>query len=1040
MNHHSHDTKGKQPILVCVTLLAVLTGTYGVTPQDVTDRGSLTLSMSATGHLNKRETHLYWLNLTAGQYVHVEVKGVSADVWVELTAPDGTIIMRLRALVLRPEGESVAAVASQSAGYFLRITARYPTFEADYQVTMPDLREAEAADRARCEGEHLFAAGEQIYDLRTREGYLAAIEKYQAALPYYEEAEDWFGAARDVMTIGEACSKLTRPYNALRAFEQARSLLLRANESEQGQDRSLRLRAKIENNIGTVYFGWNDKHNALIQFQEAKDRYLRLGDRASEGVLSMNIGNIYAETGQQETGLEWLKDALSISTWNNNESGMAQARNSLGAAKHRQHNYEGAIQDQQAALQLWNRLGDPQEQGATLIHLAANYIELQQPETALEFLNSAMPLIRKGGNVTDEARMLARLGDAYRLLGQLERALEFYRRASELHQTLNEKTSAAYSIRGISRTESLRGNLVEALSQSNRALDLIEQARKPYSNSTTLLSASYSSSVNEYYSWHIGLLLKLHEQDPAAGYDAQAFRASEQAHGRALLESLVDLASDARADAPEGLANRQAELDVEIDQTKKQYMALPMDASEAGREKAKLLEDILRKLTGELEGLQGKMRAGPSGEPSLFQPEPLGLADIQTRLLSPDSLLLEFFVADDRILLFALTNDRYPLHIFEIPDKAAIKDAVDFFTRRRFEDSEDLRERFSFQNPGFADRVQLLSDKLLVPVKSLLKKRRVWIVGDDFLRRVPFAALPDPSSPSQPKDPGGLKASPPPPITPLIKEHEVVQMPSASTAVFLHKLVAGRVPASRGIAVLADPVFLADERVKELSKGPVPEPAAINKRLPGGDAEPKSQDAGRGSGRKPGSLPWTRSEAQEIVRLAPYRSLLALDFDANRELVVNGGLNDYQILHFYTHASMDETIPGLSALSLSQVDRQGRKHPSELRFNDICKLRLKANIVVLAGCGTGTGKPLRGEGVLSLARAFMVAGVPRAIVTLWEVPRAPSELMRIFYRNLLKQKMPFGEALRQAQIEMWKRPKFNEPFFWAAFSLEGDPK
>ena len=74
----------------------------------------------------------------------------------------------------------------------------------EYQVQMSELRMAETADRARCHGEYLFAAGEEMYDQDKKEGYLAAIEKYQEALPYYEEAGDWFGAARAVRTDGRS--------------------------------------------------------------------------------------------------------------------------------------------------------------------------------------------------------------------------------------------------------------------------------------------------------------------------------------------------------------------------------------------------------------------------------------------------------------------------------------------------------------------------------------------------------------------------------------------------------------------------------------------------------------------------------------------------------------------------------------------------------------------------------------------------------------------------------------------------------------------
>jgi CHAT domain-containing protein len=79
--------------------------------------------------------------------------------------------------------------------------------------------------------------------------------------------------------------------------------------------------------------------------------------------------------------------------------------------------------------------------------------------------------------------------------------------------------------------------------------------------------------------------------------------------------------------------------------------------------------------------------------------------------------------------------------------------------------------------------------------------------------------------------------------------------------------------------------------------------------------------------------------------------------------------------------------------------------------------------------------------MIGLTRGFIYAGAPRVMVSLWDVPdRETAQLMQSFYRNLLKQKLPIGEALRLAQVEMWEQVRSNAPFFWAAFSLQGDPE
>jgi CHAT domain-containing protein len=380
------------------------------------------------------------------------------------------------------------------------------------------------------------------------------------------------------------------------------------------------------------------------------------------------------------------------------------------------------------------------------------------------------------------------------------------------------------------------------------------------------------------------------------------------------------------------------------------------------------------------------------------------------------------------------------LQVVEIPDRAAIEKAAGFFQRKKFESAGEFQRRFSYQNPEFVQTVQFLSDKLLSPVKLFLHKRKIRIVSDGALQRIPFAALPDPRKPSAAtRTRPGRGATRRSSITPLIVEHELATLPSASTVAWLRKTLATRQQPHGEIAVIADPVFSAnDERVK--GGAPQPEPLPnIAQRL--GDVPYLERALRVAESGALDRLPATRAEAQAIIGLAPERSLLALDFDANRQMVMSGKLSDYRYLHFATHAYVDDVFPGLSWLALSKVDNRGREQPGYLQLNDIYRLRLNADLVTLGACRTGLGKQLRGEGMISLTRGFIYAGAPRVMVSLWDVPdRETSQLMQSFYRNLLKQNLPVSEALRRAQVEMWEQAQSNAPFFWAAFSLQGDPE
>jgi CHAT domain-containing protein len=95
--------------------------------------------------------------------------------------------------------------------------------------------------------------------------------------------------------------------------------------------------------------------------------------------------------------------------------------------------------------------------------------------------------------------------------------------------------------------------------------------------------------------------------------------------------------------------------------------------------------------------------------------------------------------------------------------------------------------------------------------------------------------------------------------------------------------------------------------------------------------------------------------------------------------------------------------------------------------------------VVLSACQTALGKEVRGEGLLGLTRAFMYAGAPRVVATLWPVPDvATAELMKRFYRAMLVDHVPPAAALRQAQESLRHEARWSAPYYWAGFTLQGD--
>jgi CHAT domain-containing protein len=189
-------------------------------------------------------------------------------------------------------------------------------------------------------------------------------------------------------------------------------------------------------------------------------------------------------------------------------------------------------------------------------------------------------------------------------------------------------------------------------------------------------------------------------------------------------------------------------------------------------------------------------------------------------------------------------------------------------------------------------------------------------------------------------------------------------------------------------------------------------------------------------------LPFTRQEAEQILALVPTAERMqAFDFAANRAIATSPELSQYRIVHFATHGILNSTQPQLSGLVLSLVDEKGTSQNGFLQLRDVFNLNLPAELVVLSACETGLGEDVKGEGLVGLTRGFMYAGSPRVLVSLWSVSdRATAELMATFYKKMLQDGLKPAAALRAAQLEMWQQQQWQAPYYWAAFTLQGDWK
>jgi CHAT domain-containing protein len=266
--------------------------------------------------------------------------------------------------------------------------------------------------------------------------------------------------------------------------------------------------------------------------------------------------------------------------------------------------------------------------------------------------------------------------------------------------------------------------------------------------------------------------------------------------------------------------------------------------------------------------------------------------------------------------------------------------------------------------------------RLIAPLTGAVGGRRLVIAPHGVLHGLPFAALRDPASGRY-----------------LIEDHVLATVPSASVLPLLR---------AKETAIAGRALVLGDPAAADPSLGP---------------------------------LVHGNREAWEVAELLGVEPLLG-PAASESALFERAGASD--LLHIAAHGVFDPRSPRFSRLHLAP----GAGRDGNLEVHEVyAELDLTAaDLVVLSSCETALGERSRGDEIVGLTRAFLYAGSPGVIATLWRIDdRAAADLMGEFYRQLLGGER-VAEALRAAQLAALRNPAFHHPSHWAAFLLVGDPQ
>lgn len=752
--------------------------------------------------------------------------------------------------------------------------------------------------------------------------------------------------------------------------------------------------------LGELYSGSprkESKEQALAAFSRSLVLHGKTGNRRHVINAHNAIGNIL-EASDLAAAEKHYRTALALAEGSGDDSAKAACLSNLGSVLKKKGDYAEGLAKLQSARSLWQDLRDAEELIKINNKIGRLYMDLGSYDEGREHHQLAWEILERVDLPQEKAVTSTHFGDLYLFSGNPRLAIVWYSRALRIKE--RDPKDEATLLNNLGQAHYRDKDHHKAAAAYQKASSLFQQQGRPRDQAVALVNLGWVYGTQGQFSHSLtayGKALEMAPNDPWVKVGAH-FGAAWTERRRGNL-----IAAQQRTEtAIEVIESMRGEID--RPELKISFLARMQDVYDFlvsilmerhGRERRKGFD--VQALVASERARARSLQEGLSGR---IKPPPLSVPQIQG-LLGPDTVLLEYFLDDEQSYVFVVTAEFFA--VYPLPGRETIEPLA-----RRLHLHLKQSHKREHRRPALAE-ARRLSRILLSPVLDRIGERRIVVVAPAVLQYVPFWALPDPRFRSFTREDGRWPR-------PLLVSNEVVPEPSVSVLAAIRERDVARTPPSGELAMVAAPVYS----------------------LPADRLTARSTTGKESQEMELPQLEYADDEARAILPLFPKeKTLVAMGFDATRELVLKGRLKPFRIIHFAAHGEADSNNPGNSAIELSRYDRQGQDIESRLRAADIEDLDLSAELVVLSACETGLGREFRGEGLVGLTQAFFSAGAPRVVVTLWDVnDESTAELMKRFYSRL--QSEGPAAALRHAQIDMWKSQDKNEPFHWGGFVLQGE--
>lgn len=873
--------------------------------------------------------------------------------------------------------------------------------------------------------------------------YLGAIAKFYKTLGKYLEAESYYKKNVELKKkqFGNSHPKYARSmvnlaslYRQMGKYQEAEPLLIEAKlilEEKLGKDHPHY--AIALNNIALLYIKMGQMSTAEQVLLQAKELYKKNFGKEHPRYLwcSNNLANLYLENNEMEKAKElyFEVEKLSLITFSQKHPFYTRVLNNIAIYYRTTEDYDKAMEYYQRAMRITEELFGKKhiDYALSLNNLAQLYAKKHNYKKAEALLLESKDITIKNYSEKHPESILAfsNLADVYIKLHQIKKAEYYALKAIRINAQIEklpakidinwqEKLCKHQPISYINILEALQGlykversryqhnhksvHLQRAQIIAQTALQLADQYRHRFTSDSDKLHLLERSVKWTYKA--IQSTIEIAEKEKIKDFEARAFAFAEQNKSVLLSEAVQNDKAHVFGDLPDSLAQRERLLQEE-------YSNLQAELLDSKSEDEKLeVRSKMNDLNREIENFKQLLEENyPKYNALKYAKNQVSTEHIQ-ELLDEETALIEYVVADSMIYIFCVDKTHFDLYQKKISSTDLSLQVKKL--RKSLSNYRYIKDKPDEAAQLYKETAYWFYDNLVEPTIHHKNIKHLLIIPDGELGHLPFEAF-------------------------LTKEVDETQNDYSQLPYLLYDFkISYDYSAS-----LWDENEQSYEKVKyQEHKGLVLACAASYNSQDSSLAKSQNRSSNMRQLRKAlGDLPAAKAEVEGLSQ--KFNGTFLYGKEVN-ESYFKAHAQEYEIIHLAMHGLLDDAHPILSSLAFTE--NGDSLEDNFLRAYEIAHLNLNAELVVLSACETGFGKFEEGEGVISLARSFMYAGVPSLVVSMWEVnDQSTARIMMLFY-NRLADGMDKAEALQAAKIEYLKVATgiAAHPAFWAAFIQLGD--